>query len=122
MDLVYLPLTTRQRLYLDANGERVWTETEKAVMKRNTTGYDHVREVLPRRCKVAHCGYVLIGTSVKDVYELPEFGEVCQLCYDMHTALQHPKLRNLYYFRRLHDQWLLDNNAALKNRKDKFGL
>lgn len=88
------------------------------VMKDNVAFYDKVRSILTRRCKVPDCGYTI--SSIENSYSVMGVGEVCGVCYWMDFALQSPGLKNIFYFKRLHDQWVADNND--KNRRDRLGL
>jgi hypothetical protein len=88
--------------------KREWKFDDPAAAKviaKNVADYDKMRTVLPRRCKVPDCGYVIAALTGNEIYELPEFGMVCGVCYHMHTALQAPGLKNIYYFRHLHEAW-----------------
>lgn len=88
------------------------------VMKDNVAFYDKVRSILSRRCKAPGCGYVL--SSIEQSFSIIGIGEVCGVCYWMDFALQSPGLKNIFYFKRLHDQWESDKND--KNRRDRLGL
>jgi hypothetical protein len=82
------------------------------VIAKNVADYDRMRMILPRRCKVPDCGYVIAALTGQDIFELPDFGPVCGVCYHMHAALQAPGLKNIYYFRWAHDAWKRSQNEG----------
>lgn len=88
------------------------------VIQANVAFYDKVRAVLSRRCKVPDCGYVI--SSLEESFSVPEYTLVCGVCYHMHEALQHPGLKNVFYFRNLHQDWKKDRDDP--RRKDRLGL
>jgi hypothetical protein len=91
-------------------------------MKSNAAFYDKVMVILKRRCNAPGCGYA-VSALEGGGFSVPEFGAVCELCYYMHCALQHPGLKNIYYFRNLHDQWKKDNEPGeQERRRNRLGL
>ena len=118
--MFYRPLIEAEKRRLDSKGWRVWTQTELDIIKRNVGFYDRVRGILSRRCKVPDCGYTISSRGEEGSFALPEFPEVCELCFHMHYALQSADMRNKYYFRNLHDEWRREQNDP--KRKDRLGL
>ena len=88
------------------------------VILKNVADYDRVRGILPRRCKVPDCGYVIANLTGQEMLELPEFGPVCGVCYYMHSALQSIGLKSPYYFRNLHQEWKREQ----KEGRGRMGL
>jgi hypothetical protein len=98
-------------------------EAQKAMIE-NCAFYDKIRDIFPKRCAVPDCGYVLSSLRTEEgggEFVLPGFGNVCGLCFYMHYALQHPGLKDVFYFRKHHEQWLKDNEGNQKGR-DRMGL
>jgi hypothetical protein len=92
------------------------------IMRENCAFYDKIRGILSKRCAVPDCDYVISSLRVEESdFVLPGFGNVCGLCFYMHYALQHPGLRDIYYFRKHHEQWMKDNEGNQKGR-DRMGL
>lgn len=120
IQMQYVPLTEKQKSRLDANGNRIWTEEETETIRRNLVFYDRVRHTLERRCRVPDCNYVVSSRQEDPDYALPEFASVCGACFYMHEALQHPKLKNIFYFRRLHEAWKKEMNDPKRN--DRLGI
>ena len=112
------PLSADQKRRLDKDGNRVWTETETRIMHANLAHHDRVRSILNRRCGVVDCRFILGGE--KETFALPNFSDVCDICYHMFYALKNARLRNMNYFIELHDKWKRDLNDT--NRRDKLGL
>lgn len=91
----------------------------QAVMKRNCAVYDKLQEILSRRCQAPLCNYMLSSMQAEQ-FGVPGFGDVCALCYYMYQALQSPDMKNKFYFRQLHEQWVKDNTPE-KPRWEKLG-
>jgi len=119
LGLQYLPLTATQKSRLDSHGERIWTEKEKKIIHENVVIYDKLRIILKRRC--AGCQYVI--SSLETCMRLPFIGDVCDVCYHMHEALQNHGLKDFYYFRTLHNEWIKSQDPdEQRRRRDKMGL
>ena len=119
LGLQYLPLTATQKSRLDSHGERIWTEKEKKIIHENVVIYDKLRIILKRRC--AGCQYVI--SSLETCMRLPFIGDVCDACYHMHEALQNHGLKDFYYFRNLHNEWVKSQDPdEQRRRRDKMGL
>ena len=88
------------------------------VIIRNVAFYDKIRTILTRRCRAPGCGYVI--SSIEESYGVPEYGSVCHVCYEMYQALQSPRLKNLFYFMNLHEQWKKEKDDW--RRRDRLGL
>lgn len=92
----------------------------KLIIQENVQFYDKVRGILNSKC--GNCGYMISDYVSMNVHEVPEHGKVCDLCYNIHESLQHPGLRDVFYFRNLHKEWLKDNNGPDRNKRDRMGL
>src|ERR1700676_2963525 len=94
------------------------------IMRENCAFYDKIRSILFKRCAAPGCGYVISSLRLEEGgFSLPGYGEVCGVCFYMHHALQHPGLRDIFYFRKHHEQWLKDNNEGNQQRgRDRMGL
>jgi hypothetical protein len=90
-------------------------DLRQEIMELNAHYYDELRNLLPKRCK--ECDYVVPSTRA---FELPDIGEVCQVCFFMHHALYSDRLKNVNYFRNLHKQW--KDPGEQKKRRDKLGI
>jgi rubredoxin len=94
------------------------------VIKANVAFYDKMRRILTRRCKAPDCGYVI--SAADESFALPGIGSVCGVCYFMYEALMGipsyglPGLKNPYYFRSLHEQWVMEKSDP--KRRDRLGL
>jgi len=88
------------------------------VVKANVAFYDKIRTILTRRCKAPDCGYVI--SALEDSFAVPGVGSVCGACYHMYEALSSPSLKNPYYFRMLHEQWVREKSDP--KRWDRLGL
>lgn len=94
------------------------------IIKTNVAFYDKIRTILTRRCKAPDCGYVI--SALEESFTVPGVGSVCGVCYYMHEALlagpQYglPGLKNPYYFRTLHEQWVREKSDP--KRWDRLGL
>jgi hypothetical protein len=95
------------------------------VIKRNVAYYDKMRRILIRRCRAPNCGYV-ISEKIEESFAVPGVGSVCGVCYHMYEALTGtriydlPGLKNPYYFRNLHEQWVMEKSDP--KRRDRLGL
>lgn len=90
-----------------------------AIIQKNCKVYDKIRAVLSRRCKAPDCGYMI--SSLEESFGVPDFGEVCGVCFHMYHALQSPFLSNKFYFRDHHDQWKKEL-AEFKAMRRRLGL
>src|SRR5260370_11011417 len=114
----FIPLTVSQKHRLDTNGNRIWTKQEINTMHNNLILHDGLRKIYDRRCRVPDCQFV-IGPE-KENFALPDFHNVCEICYHMYYALTNIMLRNTRYFANLHDQWKRDHDDP--KRGDRLGL
>lgn len=118
--MFYRPLIDAEKQRLDSEGWRVWSTEEIEIMKRNCAFYDKIRGILSRRCKLPDCGFVVSSRAGDPIFSLPDFADVCEVCFTMHTALQHPGLKSIFYFRNLHQEWKREQNDP--KRRDRLGL
>ncbi len=91
--------TPRRRLSAD----------EEYIIHSNTEDFDIKFRSLPEKCGAPGCGYPLAN----DNFRLVDFGDVCQLCHDIYTAVA-----DRAYFMTLHRLY----KEEQKNKKDKLGL
>ena len=68
---------------LDEDFKIVATEDQKAMMVRNTRGYQKIFETLGNTCRMPGCAYPIRP----DANEIAFIGAVCNLCYAMHHAV-----------------------------------
>ena len=99
---------------------RKLTQAEEDIVTRNVQDYTRIFGFLHRECQAPGCRYPLSGLS--ENFVILGVGNVCSLCYTMHYALEHPGLKNVFYFRNLHDKWKKDNDLDAPGRKDRLGL
>jgi hypothetical protein len=76
---------------------RKLTLRELDILKTNSRLIDQLLERCPGECSNPECKYPLPSMNN---FTIPEFGEVCELCYQMYHALS-----NWGYFVRLHREW-----------------
>jgi hypothetical protein len=76
---------------------RKLTPKEKADIKANCLLIDQLLTRCPKKCGNPECQYPLPSI---DNFAVPEFGEVCELCYRMFHAVY-----NLAHFIKLHREW-----------------
>jgi hypothetical protein len=76
---------------------RKLTPKEKADIKSNCLLIDQLLKRCPNECGNPECKYPLPSM---DNYRIPEFGEVCELCYQMYHAVY-----DRGHFLKLHKEW-----------------
>ena len=87
--------------------------------KYNCKEYDRVRKILKARCR--NCDYVC-STDPNKSFAVAGLEPVCELCCDMYKALTfNARMRNMNYFRELHEQWVKEKEAINIQRK-RMGL
>lgn len=80
---------------------RKLTVKEKTDIKSNSLLIDQLLKRCSQECGNPECKYPLPSN---DNYRIPEFGEVCELCYAMYHAVY-----DRSYFIRLHKDWKMNH-------------
>ncbi len=63
---------------------RVLTPEERTIIQHNAQWWDRLREKCPLRCGNPYCQWPL---PLMDNFRLLEYGDVCELCYDLSKIL-----------------------------------
>jgi hypothetical protein len=83
---------------------RKLTAKEIETIKINSQLIDQMLKRCPSVCGNPDCKYPL---PLIDNYRIPDFGEVCELCYHMYHAVY-----DLAYFLKLHQEWKENNKIG----------
>lgn len=86
MGIKWLPLTPEQQRGVLASGERVWTEVEVVVIRRNASFYESVHKLALVRCHMGDCGYAI--QDAKTAFAVPDVGVVCAACWEMYKVIR----------------------------------
>ena len=70
---------------------------ESCVIRNNVRSYDRLFTHLKNRCAAPGCGYPLRDV---DNFKLPFIGDVCNLCFDVYSAVQ-----RYVFFVNAHREW-----------------
>jgi hypothetical protein len=106
---------------------RKLTEREEDIITQNLQDYTRIFGFLRRHCEAPGCGYPMSALN-GDNFSILGIGNVCGLCYAMYAALTGqaisgtPGLKNIFYFKNLHDKWKKDNDLDTPGRRDRLGL
>jgi hypothetical protein len=123
--IVWLPLTDKQQSRLDVNGNRIWTELERITIECNVKHQDRARKFIKKRC--SECDQAVKDDSASQ-HEIPRWEGglrvVCDVCWDMHSALQTYTLKNRNYFRDLNKEYekMKRDDGSRGGFRDKAGL
>lgn len=82
---------------------RKLTSKEKTDIKANCLLLDQILKRCPGECGNPECRYPLPSM---DNFRIPDFGEVCELCYQLYHAVS-----ERMHFVKLHREWKEKNNG-----------
>lgn len=92
MGIRWVPLTPEQQRWVLSNGERVWTQAEIGIMRRNASFYESVNKLSFIRCRADGCGYAIQDSRIANA--IPHVGVVCAVCWEMHKVVKQVNLNH----------------------------
>jgi hypothetical protein len=94
------------------------------IIDKNVRLIDMVFGRLSKRCGNPFCKWP-ISSLRTDNLEIPEYGEVCSLCFGLYSTLTYggnPQLKG-HTFRNAHNEWKAENNPdEIKRKRRRLGL
>jgi hypothetical protein len=92
------------------------------VVLKNVQMLDGLFRLLTKKCANTYCKWPISSLRI-NTYAIPNVGEVCATCHDIHSSLTFMNLHllNSNYFRDHHEAWTKEQEE-IKRKRRNMGL